>query len=100
MGQLTISRFRGDTAFGFVARIISTFFGGLAGLVMWSVISLFDLRLTAKISQVHISWQWTWEPLRLGCCLCILFPFFLFCTIILARAPNDKLDILRDSRIS
>jgi hypothetical protein len=43
MGQLTISRFRGDTAFGFVARIISTFFGGLAGLVMWSVICSLDL---------------------------------------------------------
>ena len=43
MGQLTISRFRGDTAFGFVSRIISTFLGGLVGLVMWFVILLFDV---------------------------------------------------------
>lgn len=35
MGQLTIARFRGDTAFGLVARITSTFLGGLVGLVMW-----------------------------------------------------------------
>ncbi|KAF9457122.1 hypothetical protein BDZ94DRAFT_1203283 [Collybia nuda] len=35
MGQLTIARFRGDTAFGLVARIGSTFLGGVVGLVMW-----------------------------------------------------------------
>ena len=37
MGQLTLSRFRGDTTFGLVARIISTFLGGLVGTVMWYV---------------------------------------------------------------
>ena len=37
MGQLTISRFRGDTTFGLVARIISTFLGGLTGTVMWYI---------------------------------------------------------------
>lgn len=35
IGQLTIMRFRGDTTFGFVARIIATFFGGLLGTVLW-----------------------------------------------------------------
>lgn len=37
MGQLTIARFRGDTAFGFVTRILSTFFGCIVGLVIWWV---------------------------------------------------------------
>ncbi|KAI0318442.1 hypothetical protein OF83DRAFT_1242217 [Amylostereum chailletii] len=39
MGQLTISRFRGDTVFGLVGRIKSTFFGGLVGAAMWYIAS-------------------------------------------------------------
>ena len=37
MGQLTLARFRGDTTFGLVARIISTFMGGLVGAAMWYI---------------------------------------------------------------
>lgn len=37
MAQLTLARFRGDTAFGLVARIASTFMGGLVGMVMWYI---------------------------------------------------------------
>jgi hypothetical protein len=37
MSQLTIARFRGDTVFGLLARIVSTFTGGILGLVMWYV---------------------------------------------------------------
>jgi hypothetical protein len=37
MGQLTLARFRGDTVFGLVARISSTFFGGLVGMVIWYI---------------------------------------------------------------
>ncbi|KAH9933951.1 uncharacterized protein BXZ73DRAFT_45967 [Epithele typhae] len=37
MGQLTLARFRGDTTFGLVARILSTFIGGLVGTAMWYV---------------------------------------------------------------
>lgn len=37
MAQLTLCRFRGDTAFGFVTRIISTIVGGIIGTVMWFV---------------------------------------------------------------
>lgn len=37
MGQLTIARFRGDTAFGLVSRLLSTFYGVIVGLVMWWV---------------------------------------------------------------
>jgi hypothetical protein len=66
MGQLTISRFRGDTAFGFVSRIFSTFFGGLVGLIMWFVTFMFDVRLLAETSlgtyrpaldmETHTAW--------------------------------------------
>ncbi|KAK2467251.1 hypothetical protein APHAL10511_000800 [Amanita phalloides] len=35
MGQLTLNRFRGDTAFVFVARITATFFGGVIGMAIW-----------------------------------------------------------------
>ncbi|KAI0353282.1 hypothetical protein OH77DRAFT_1407363 [Trametes cingulata] len=37
MGQLTLARFRGDTTFGLVARIVSTFMGGLMGTAMWYI---------------------------------------------------------------
>ncbi|KAL0959307.1 hypothetical protein HGRIS_014571 [Hohenbuehelia grisea] len=37
MAQLTLARFRGDTTFGLVARILATFWGGLVGLVMWYI---------------------------------------------------------------
>ncbi|KZT24411.1 hypothetical protein NEOLEDRAFT_1207860 [Neolentinus lepideus HHB14362 ss-1] len=37
MGQLTLVRFRGDTTFGLVARIMSTFLGGVIGIVMWYI---------------------------------------------------------------
>jgi hypothetical protein len=37
MGQLTLARFRGDTTFGLVARIVSTFGGGLTGAAIWHV---------------------------------------------------------------
>ena len=39
MGQLTIARFRGDTTFGLVARIMSTFFGSILGMLMWYAVS-------------------------------------------------------------
>lgn len=35
IGQLTLSRFRGDTTFGWVSRILATFSGGLVGTVLW-----------------------------------------------------------------
>ncbi|KII83920.1 hypothetical protein PLICRDRAFT_179954 [Plicaturopsis crispa FD-325 SS-3] len=37
MGQLTIARFRGDTTFGLVSRIISTSLGGLVGMTLWYI---------------------------------------------------------------
>ncbi|KAL1753824.1 hypothetical protein FB107DRAFT_264038 [Schizophyllum commune] len=39
IGQLTLMRFRGDTTFGLVSRILTTFFGGLLGTVVWYISS-------------------------------------------------------------
>jgi hypothetical protein len=35
IAQLTLARYRGDTIFGFLSRMFSTFFGGLVGLAFW-----------------------------------------------------------------
>ncbi|KAH8827139.1 hypothetical protein DL96DRAFT_1669804 [Flagelloscypha sp. PMI_526] len=37
MAQLTLARFRGDTVFGVIARIVSTLLGGIVGMAMWYV---------------------------------------------------------------
>ena len=37
MGQLTLAWFHGDTMFGLVAWIISTFGGGLMGAMVWHI---------------------------------------------------------------
>lgn len=37
MGQLTLARFRGDTVFALVARVISTIGGSVLGLVLWYI---------------------------------------------------------------
>ena len=50
MGQLGLSRFRGDTTSVFVARIISTFFGGLIGMVVWYGVSISSL-VVKKLSR-------------------------------------------------
>jgi hypothetical protein len=62
MGQLTLARFRGDTTFGLVARIISTFAGGLTGAAIW-----------------HISTgAGTGNPYGLVVTCAIAFPFFFY----------------------
>jgi len=35
MGQLSLARFRGDTTFALTARVLSTFAGGVIGIVVW-----------------------------------------------------------------
>ncbi|KAH8105763.1 hypothetical protein DFH11DRAFT_1278514 [Phellopilus nigrolimitatus] len=35
IGQLTLSRFRGDTSYNWSSRVIATFLGGLVGSAMW-----------------------------------------------------------------
>ncbi|KAF7311484.1 hypothetical protein MKEN_01050700 [Mycena kentingensis (nom. inval.)] len=37
MGQVTLARFRGDTVFGLSSRVLSTFLGGILGMVLWYI---------------------------------------------------------------
>ncbi|KAJ7172199.1 hypothetical protein C8R46DRAFT_893839 [Mycena filopes] len=39
MGQSTLARFRGDTAFGLSSRVLSTFYGVILGMLMWYISS-------------------------------------------------------------
>lgn len=43
MAQMTLARFRGDTAFELVARLLSTLGGCVTGLAMWCVLSSFEM---------------------------------------------------------
>ncbi|KAI0292339.1 hypothetical protein B0F90DRAFT_1811958 [Multifurca ochricompacta] len=62
MGQLTLARFCGDTTFGLVARIMSTFAGGLTGAAVW-----------------HISTgAGTGNPYGLAAICVVIFPFFFY----------------------
>lgn len=96
MGQLTLARFRGDTTFGLTARILATFFGCIAGLIMWYVDYLdFLLHLIRNRNQVHLSRYgprqcvWPWRS------LCGLLPVFLLRKAVLAWATDDKHHFLR-----
>lgn len=62
MGQLTLSRFRGDTTFALTARVISTFLGGLVGLVMWYI----------------SAGSGNGNPYALGAVCLVCFPFFFY----------------------
>lgn len=37
MAQLTLARFKGETAINFIFRIIATFFGGVVGMAVWYI---------------------------------------------------------------
>ena len=96
MGQLTLARFRGDTTFGLTAHILATFFGCIAGLIMWYVDCLDSLlHLTPSDNQVYLSWHrprqrvWPWRS------LCGLLPVFLLRKAVLAWATDDKHHFLR-----
>lgn len=74
MGQLTLARFRGDTTFGLVARIISTFGGGLTGATVW-----------------HISTgAGRGNPYGLAAACAVAFPFFFYVRLYLPgpSVPN------------
>ncbi|OAX35889.1 hypothetical protein K503DRAFT_827545 [Rhizopogon vinicolor AM-OR11-026] len=77
MGQLTISRFRGDTTFGLVARIISTFTGCLIGIIMW-YISAGDGR---------------GNPYGLAAVCAVCFPLFFFARLYWPIPPMTNLII-------
>ncbi|KAI0917777.1 hypothetical protein AcV7_007101 [Taiwanofungus camphoratus] len=62
MGQLTLARFRGDTTFALVARLVSTFLGGLVGMVIWYI----------------SAGNGTGNPYGLAAACGVVFPFFYF----------------------
>ncbi|KZS91708.1 hypothetical protein SISNIDRAFT_442962 [Sistotremastrum niveocremeum HHB9708] len=71
MGQLTISRFRGDTAFGLSARIIATFFGGVTGLAVWYI----------------STGQGSGNPYGLAATCAVVFPMLMFARLYYPAPP-------------
>lgn len=49
MAQITSARFRGDTAFGFFARVISTIGGGIIGVIIWCTFKIFGIPFTVRL---------------------------------------------------
>lgn len=43
MAQLTLARWRGDTTFGLISRVLSTFWGCIVGMVIWLVTFVFEV---------------------------------------------------------
>ncbi|KAF8121514.1 hypothetical protein EV363DRAFT_907034 [Boletus edulis] len=77
MAQLTGSRFRGDTTFGFIARIFSTFVGGLIAAVVWYV--------SAGTGKGN--------PFGLAAVCFVCFPLFFFFRLYWPGAPMINLII-------
>ncbi|KAG1736637.1 uncharacterized protein EDB91DRAFT_1141898 [Suillus paluster] len=77
MGQLTISRFRGDTTFGLVARIASTFAGGFIGTVMWYI----------------STGSGRGDPYGLGAVCAVCFPLFFFARLYWPIPPMTNMII-------
>ena len=98
MGQLTLARFRGDTAFGLASRLLSTSLGGLTGLVIWYVLFPYSFHFSKKKRltndyfhlQVHILWIGEWKCLWPGCCLWSLFPILLFLPTVCSHFSCDE----------
>lgn len=72
-GQTTLSRFRGDTVFGLLSRILSTFFGGLTGVAMWYI----------------SSGGGNGNPYGFAAVTAVCFPFFFFARIYYPGPPID-----------
>ncbi|KIJ63943.1 hypothetical protein HYDPIDRAFT_112430 [Hydnomerulius pinastri MD-312] len=83
MGQLTLARFRGDTTFGLVARICSTFIGGIIGTVMWYI--------STGSGQGN--------PFGLAAVCFVCFPFFFFVRLYWPVPPMTNLIIFVTSAL-
>ncbi|KAF9527658.1 hypothetical protein CPB83DRAFT_384639 [Crepidotus variabilis] len=70
MSQLTLNRFRGDTLFELVVRLLVTFGGGITGMVIW------------YISQGN--------PYGLAAACAVSFPFFYFVRLYWPIPPMTK----------
>ncbi|KIK91214.1 hypothetical protein PAXRUDRAFT_150011 [Paxillus rubicundulus Ve08.2h10] len=83
MGQHTLSRFRGDTAFGLVARICSTFIGGIVGTVMWYI----------------STGSGRGNPFGLAAVCFVCFPFFFFIRLYWPVPPMTNMIIFVTSAL-
>ncbi|KAF7419671.1 hypothetical protein PC9H_002263 [Pleurotus ostreatus] len=75
MGQLTLARFRGDTTFGLTARILATFFGCIAGLIMWYI----------SAGTGHAN------AYGLGAVCAVCFPFFFYARLYWPGPPMTNI---------
>ncbi|KZW02716.1 hypothetical protein EXIGLDRAFT_601614 [Exidia glandulosa HHB12029] len=69
LGQLNLARFRGDTAYGLVARLSATVFGGLVGIIVWYISAgsgsgnPYGLAATCSVYFPLAFFLLTWGPL-------------------------------------
>jgi hypothetical protein len=90
MGQLTLARFRGDTTWGLVIRILGTLGGGIVGTIMWYAYLCLVLLPHVQNIQVHLLWFRTWQCDWLGRHMWFLFPLLFLWAVVLAGTTNDK----------
>jgi hypothetical protein len=93
MGQLTLARFRGDTTFGLVARIISTFTGGLIGTVMWYVADLTIFRDSSLAHRYVSTGSGRGNPYGLAAVCAVCFPSFFFARLYWPIPPMTNMII-------
>jgi hypothetical protein len=92
MGQFSLARFRGDTAFGLASRLVSTFMGGLTGLVLWYVLSLHLFSFQGKLMTIPICRYISCGSARgnafgLAAVCGVCFPFFIFARLYAPISP-------------
>ncbi|TDL16038.1 hypothetical protein BD410DRAFT_731828 [Rickenella mellea] len=78
MGQLTLSRFRGDTAYELTSRLLATFLGGVVGMVMWYA--------STGAGQGN--------AFGLAAVSAVCFPFFFFIRLYAPGPPMSKIIFL------
>lgn len=92
MGQLTIARFRGDTTFGLVTRVFSTFAGGVVGMIIWCVMFLSGCHHSFKDRDRYISrGDATDSPYGLAAVLGFCFPFFFYANLYWPGPPMTNI---------
>ncbi len=88
MGQLTLARFRGDTAFALVARLISTLGGGILGLLIWQIVFTPSYGSGTDFSERYIS---KGSPYGLAAVCGVCFPFFFYARLYWPISPMINL---------